>query len=225
MDARRSLCAMELRPGIIARGPWLPEQVHVSWSDQPYVPSAQATRAADAAIAALARRGSPSHDGTSARLAALQATNDSLELQLQPIRWSLRLSSTDALQSLAAMCAVRSNDGRWLAGHRADWLASWPGRWALGAGGSVDAGEDPVDTLRRELAEEWSTQAERLSVEALLCLEQRLVLFIGMAWLAEGATVVADSEHSGYAWWPPEPKLWPAEADGAVRQMGILLAS
>ena len=38
--------------------------------------------------------------------------------------------------------------GRWLAGRRAMWLSSWAGRWALGAGGAVEVGENPVQTLR-----------------------------------------------------------------------------
>ena len=68
-----------------------------------------------------------------------------------------------------ASCAP--SDGRWLAGRRASWLATWPGRWALGAGG-VDRA--PARTRRtrsaRELREEWSVVAERITVEALVCL-------------------------------------------------------
>ena len=215
---------MEFSPGILVRGSWRPEQVHVSWSDEAYEPPDDAVREADEAVAALARRGSPSHDGVSVRLVGFRAATDELQLELQPIRWSLRLTS-DARQSLAAMCAVRAADGRWLAGHRAEWLASWPGRWALGAGGSVDPDEHPAQTLRRELEEEWSVTPERLTIEGLLCLEQRLVLFLGLAWLAADATVTPDDEHSGYAWWPPDPESWPPEADGPVREMGLMLAA
>jgi ADP-ribose pyrophosphatase YjhB (NUDIX family) len=215
---------MRISPGIIARGPWQPSQVEAHWSEAAYDPPAAAARAADAAIAALAARGSPSHDGTSARLFDYAASATTLSLELQPIRWALRLDPADAQQSVAAMCVVRSADGRWLAGRRAAWLASWSGRWALGAGGSVEAGENPVDTLARELAEEWSVQAERMTVEALVCLPHRLILVVGMAWLRDGATVVRDAEHDDYAWWPPEPLRWPAEADGPVRQMGTMLA-
>jgi 8-oxo-dGTP pyrophosphatase MutT (NUDIX family) len=123
------------------------------------------------------------------------------------------------------MCVVRAADGRWLAGRRASWLASWPGRWALGAGGSVDLGESPVETLARELEEEWSVSAERLSIEMLQCLPQRLVMFVGMAWLADGASVVPEAEHDDFAWWPRDPQRWPAEAGGEVRQTGAMLAS
>jgi len=215
---------MKMSPGILARGPWQPSQVHSRWLEEPYQPSPEASAAADEAIAALARRGSPAHDGLSARLVAFSADDLQLELELQPLRWSLHLSPIDASQSLAAMCVVRSSDGRWLAGRRAEWLASWPGRWALGAGGAVEPGEHPVDTLTRELAEEWSVQPERTTVEALVCLPQRMTILIGMGWLADGAAVVPDAEHDEYAWWPAEPARWPAEADGAVREMGKMLA-
>ena len=67
---------------------------------------------------------------------------------------------------------MRAADGRWLAGRRADWVATWAGRWALGAGGAVEVGEDPVAALARELEEEWSVVPERLSVEALVCLPE-----------------------------------------------------
>ena len=59
---------------------------------------------------------------------------------------------------MSALCVTRDADGRWLAGRRAAWLSSWAGRWALGAGGAVDLGENPVDTLTRELDEEWSVR-------------------------------------------------------------------
>jgi 8-oxo-dGTP pyrophosphatase MutT (NUDIX family) len=215
---------MEIAPGILARGPWRPGAVQSSWRDQPYEPPAEATRAADAAIAALAERGSPSHDGLSARLISFEADADALSLELQPLRWSLRLNPLDASQSVAAMCVVRASDGRWLAGRRAAWLATWPGRWTLGAGGSVDPGENPVDTLARELREEWSVEPEQMTVEVLLCLPQRMIMLIGMAWLPDSATVVTDSEHDAHAWWPVDPAQWPAESNGAVRQLGAMLA-
>jgi 8-oxo-dGTP diphosphatase len=215
---------MAISPGILARGPWQPAQVRSHWMAEPYSPSPEAVRAADAAIAALAERGSPSHDGVSGRLVSFEAQPAELSLELQPTRWALRLSPADASQSLAAMCVVRAADGRWLAGRRASWLASWPGRWALGAGGSVDLGESPVETLARELEEEWSVSAERLSVELLQCLPQRLVMFVGMAWLADGAQVVPEAEHDDYAWWPREIDQWPAEAGETLPRMAQWLS-
>ena len=77
-------------PGVLARGPWRPDQVAVHWRPEEFEPDARATAAADAAIAELRERGSPSHDGLSARLAGFTEREDRLELELQPMRWSVR---------------------------------------------------------------------------------------------------------------------------------------
>jgi 8-oxo-dGTP diphosphatase len=209
--------------GILARGPWPPSEVEVSWRRDPFEPSQSVTDAADGALAALRGRGSPSHDGLAARLYGFEVANGGLRLDCQPARWALRLVDAGA-QSLSALCIVRAADGRWLAGRRAQWLASWAGRWALGAGGSVEVDENPVDTLTRELQEEWSVTPERLSVEALVKLPTDVVLLVGMAWLPEAVSVTRDSEHDAHAWWPAEIDDWPAEADEPLRRIGALLS-
>ena len=85
-------------------------------------------------------------------------------------------------------------------------MATWAGRWALGAGGAVEVGEDPVVTLARELEEEWSVVPERLAVEALVCLPNRIAMLIGQAWLARRRAVTRDHEHDAHAWWPADPR-------------------
>jgi ADP-ribose pyrophosphatase YjhB (NUDIX family) len=212
-----------MSPGILARGPWQSHQVATRWRDDRFEPGADLAAQADAAIAELEGRGSPSHDGLAARLAGYEAANGGLTVELQPMRWALRLAGEDALGSLSVLCAVRDCDGRWLAGRRADWVASWAGRWALGAGGAVEVGEDPVIALGRELEEEWSVVPERLSVEALVCLPNRLVMLIGQAWLADDAEVTRDAEHDEHAWWPADPGDWPAEAHPDLQRMASLL--
>ncbi|HEY7966845.1 MAG TPA: NUDIX hydrolase [Solirubrobacteraceae bacterium] len=214
-----------MSPGILARGPWELERVGVRWRENAFEASTAALERADAAIGALRDRGSPAHDGLAARLVAFEARDGRLELELEPIRWALRLDRDDALQSVAAQCVVRSSDGRWLAGRRASWLATWAGRWALGAGGSVDAGENPADTLVRELHEEWSVHSERITVEALVCLPHRLVMLIGLAWLSDGAEVARDEEHDAHAWWPAEIDDWPPEADEPLRHLARMLSA
>lgn len=214
---------------ILARGPWPLEQVRASWRTEQYEPSPEDSAAADAAIAALRERGSPSHDGVAARLIdyTRDAAGDGLTLELQPQRWALRLIPGNASQSVAAMCVTRSADGRWLAGRRAAWVASWAGRWALGAGGAVDLDENPADTLVRELAEEWSVEPERVRAEALVRLPHGLVMFIGQAWLADGADaqVKPDEEHDRFAWWPRDIDKWPGEAEAPLRLMAQWLAA
>lgn len=197
----------------------------MSWRADPFAPEPSASAAADTALAALRERGSPSHDGLAARLSRFEAGGDRLTLELQPARWALRLAPAKAAQSLSILCIVRAADGHWLAGRRAAWLASWAGRWALGAGGSVEVDENPTYTMRRELQEEWSVQPARLSVEALVELPSEAVLLIGMAWLADGASVTPDAEHDEFAWWPASVECWPEEADAPLRRMAGLLAA
>jgi 8-oxo-dGTP diphosphatase len=212
-------------PAILARGHWPVERVRASWREQLYEPPEHHAEAADAAIAALRERGSPSHDGLSARLVDYAERGDELLLELQPVRWALRLVDGDASHSMSALTVTRAADGRWLAGRRASWLSSWPGRWALGAGGAVDIGESPASTLARELDEEWSVQAASLTVEALVCLPHQLVMVVGLAWLPDGAEVQMDDEHDAHAWWPADVAAWPDEADEPLRRMATLLAA
>jgi ADP-ribose pyrophosphatase YjhB (NUDIX family) len=85
-------------------------------------------------------------------------------------------------------------------------------------------GENPAQTLARELHEEWSVEPERLSVEALVRIPSGLVLLVGLATLAPGAEVVPDAEHDEYAWWPADVSAWPDEADEPLRRMASLLS-
>ncbi len=215
---------MSIEPGILAQGVWELDDVQAHWREEAYDAGPDAGAAADAAIAALRERGSPAHDGVGARLVGHTATADSLTLEIQPVRWALRLLAPDASMSIAALCVTRAADGRWLAGRRAAWLSTWPGRWALGAGGAVDAGENPARTLVRELEEEWAVAPREISARALVCLPHRLVMFVGLAWLPDGAEVVPDSEHDAHAWWPAAIERWPPEADAGLRRMASLLA-
>ncbi|HEY4426581.1 MAG TPA: NUDIX hydrolase [Solirubrobacteraceae bacterium] len=213
-------------PEILARGPWALEQVTARWHQEQFEPTAAKSAAADAAIKGLQDRGSPSHDGVAARLVGYCEDPQGIAIELQPLRWALRLVAGDASHSMAALCVTRSSDGRWLAGRRAPWVSSWAGRWALGAGGAVDLGENPAHTLVRELREEWAVEPERVRGEALLRLPHQLVMFVGQAWLAEGAedAVRPDDEHDAFAWWPREIDEWPPEAGEILPRMARWLS-
>jgi len=197
----------------------------VRWCDQPFEPTAEQQAQADAAIERLRAQGSPSHDGLAGRLKGYAQRGDVLELELQPLRWALRLVSGDAARSLSVLCIARAADGRYLAGRRAGWVATWAGRWTLGAGGAVDPFEHPYEALARELKEEWSVEPQRLSGEALVELPHGLVMFVGQAWLPPGAEeeLRPDAEHDSYAWWPAEIEAWPPDAGEPLRQMAKLL--
>ncbi len=212
-------------PEILARGPWPVERITARWCERHFEAPPAHTQAADAAIRELQERGSPSHDGVAGRLRDFHQDERGIEMELQPLRWALRLVPDDASESMAALCVTRSADGRWLAGRRASWVSSWAGRWALGAGGAVDLGENPADTLVRELREEWAVSPECIRGEALLRLPHRLVMFVGQAWLADGAEddVTPDHEHDEFAWWPREIADWPAEAGEALPRMAAWL--
>jgi 8-oxo-dGTP diphosphatase len=215
----------ESSSGILARGPWHPEQVRVRWLEQAYEPPADLDRLADSAVDALRERGSPCHDGLATRLASFAEVDGGLALELQPSRWALRLVDADASESLTALCVVRTDDGRWLAGRRAGWVSTWAGRWALGAGGAVDLGESPAETLPRELREEWQLEAHSLSIEALVRLPNGLAMVVGLARVADASVPVSDDEHEDWAWWDPDPDDWPEHVDDRVRMMGRLLAA
>ena len=214
---------MSTDASLLARGPWAPERVTAVWTEERWQPPAQMDRSADAAVQELRERGSPAHDGEAARLAAWHDEGDALTLELQPVRWALRLVDAAGSNSLTAMCVVRSEDGRWLAGRRAGWLASWPNRWALGAGGAVEVGEAPTLTLARELEEEWQLAPLELSVEALASLPSGLVALIGLATVPASAKPVPDEEHDDFAWWPADVETWPDQADERLRAMARAL--
>jgi 8-oxo-dGTP diphosphatase len=202
------------------------EQIRAHWREEHFEPSAAKSEAADDAIRGLQDRGSPSHDGVAARMVDYTSDSEGIVIELQPLRWALRLVAQDASQSVAALCVTRSADGRWLAGRRAAWVSSWAGRWALGAGGAVDLGENPRETMVRELMEEWAVAPERVRGEALLRLPHKLVMFVGQAWLAEGVAeqVKPDHEHDEYAWWPAEIDAWPSEAGESLARMARWLS-
>jgi 8-oxo-dGTP diphosphatase len=214
---------MTARPGMLARGPWRPDEVKVRWREEAYEPPAEIDQLADEAVTGLRERGSPAHDGMATRLAGWRAARGRLELELQPARWALRLVDCDAANSLTALCVVRAADGRWLAGRRAHWVSTWANRWALGAGGAVDLGESPAETLGRELREEWQLEPERLTVEALMILPGGVAMLVGLATVPETCQPVPDAEHDAWAWWPADVARWPAEADERLSRMARLL--
>ena len=215
---------MAVHASLLARGPWAPERVDSVWREERWDPPADVESSADAAVEELRERGSPAHDGEAARLAAWSDDSDSLRLELQPVRWALRLVDAGDANSLTALCVVRDDDGRWLAGRRASWLASWANRWALGAGGAVEVGENPALTLTRELEEEWQLVPERLTVEALAAMPSGLMALVGLATVASGAEPVPDAEHDEFAWWPPDVADWPDEADERLKRLAMVLA-
>ena len=52
------------------------------------------------------------------------------------MRWALRLLREDASGALSVLCVVRDSEGRWLAGRRAEWVATLGGRLGARSGRS-----------------------------------------------------------------------------------------
>ena len=189
------------------------------WQSDEYEPATEVAAAADAALEALAARGSPSHDSTAARVAAARGAAAELALELQPVRWSLRLVEGGAAGSLFVHCLVRDTGGRWLAGRRSPWLAVLPGAWHLGAAGSVAANEDPVAMLGQEVGEEWGLAADGLMVAGLLAEPSGRTVLLGLATAPPGAEPCPNDEHDAWAWWPADPADWPPEAAPELRDL------
>jgi 8-oxo-dGTP diphosphatase len=216
---------MSKAPTVLALGDWSPEQVESRWRADRYEAPDEVERLADEAVERLRERGSPSHDGLAGRLSWFESSPERLQLELQPSRWALRLLDGDASYSVTVQCLVRSADGRWLAGRRAAWLATWAGRWALGAGGAIDVGESPTGALARELSEEWQLEPERLTVKALVALPSGVAMLLGVATVADDAEPVPDDEHDEWAWWPANVEDWPGDAHDQLRAVGRLLSA
>ena len=124
-------------PEVLARGPWPLEQVRAHWHEEFFEPTPEHARAADAAIAELQQRGSPSHDGVAARLVEYSEDAEGVALELQPLRWGLRLVAGDASERVAANCVTRSAAGRLSVGMTARTLTPGPARRPAVSSGSA----------------------------------------------------------------------------------------
>lgn len=212
-------------PEILVTGPWALSDVEASWRERPFTVGPEAQAAADRALQALKDRGSPSHDGLAARMVGWTVIDGRLSIELEPVRWALRLVSGAEAGSISAMCVVRDAAGRWLAGRRAMWVATWRGRWTLGAAGAVEVGENPALTLVRELQEEWAVEPARAEVRGLVRAPGGHVFVVGEAWLKPGDEVTANPEHDAHEWWPADPADWPDYAEPELRATAAMLCS
>jgi len=71
-----------------------------------------------------------------------------------------------------------------------------------------------------------AADAERARGEALLKLPHGLVMFVGQAWLPEGAEleVRPDEEHDAFEWWSREIEDWPTQAGEALPRLASWLS-
>ena len=211
---------------ILARGHWPAERVRAHWREEHYEPPERHAEAADAAIEALRERGSPSHDGLAARLVAHAEQGDELVLELQPVRWALRLVARRRV-------ALGGGAGRHARGRRT--LARGPARAvAVLVAGALGARcrrrrrhrrEPRSHAARASCGRSGRSSPASLTVEALVRLPHQLVMVVGLAWLPDGAEIEMDDEHDAHAWWPADVADWPDEADEPLRRMATMLAA
>jgi 8-oxo-dGTP pyrophosphatase MutT (NUDIX family) len=102
----------------------------------------------------------------------------------------------------AVYILVVDGAGRLLAHRRAEWKDVWPGRWDVAFGGVAAVGEAPLETARRELAEEAGVTAAALEPLGGGRYEDGQVRVIGDVFLArsEGPFTFADGEVVETAW-------------------------
>ena len=190
--------------GILARGPWQSDQVEARWLPDTFEPPAEVQAEADAAVAGLRERGSPAHDGMATRLAGWREEDERLLLDLQPVRWALRLVEGDACDSLTALCVVRDPDGRWLAGRR--------GGLGFDLGGALGARRRRRGRPRREPGRHALARAARGVAARARAAQRRgaarlpnnVAMVVGLATCRDGAEPGADHEHDEWAWWPAD---------------------
>ena len=186
------------------------------WRPEPSSRAA-ATAAADEALDGLRDRGSPSHDGLAARLRGFEVDDGRLGSSCSRRGGRCGCSPDNAAAEPVSLCIVRAADGRWLAGRRAAWLASWAGRWALGAGGSVEVDENPADTMPASSRRSGRSRPSGCRSRRWSGCRAGSCLLVGQAWLPEGAEVTPDAEHDDFAWWPADRRQLAAEADAPLR--------
>ena len=108
----------------------------------------------------------------------------------------------------AASHALISKDGKFLVTKRAAGRNYMPGKWDI-PGGTIEAGEDPVEALAREIEEEVSI---KVKVGPCLYIFNNMVQFpnrqtlqiVYSARYVSGDVVLNDREHSEFNWIRPE---------------------
>ena len=151
-----------------------------------------------------------------------------LELELQPMRWCLRLvERATRSSSISVLCVVRDADGplargpaRGL-GRDAGPAAGRSARAARSRSARTRSRPSPASSRRSGPSRPSASRSRR----SCACPTARRCSS-GRPGCAEGAEVVRDPEHDAHAWWPAEiRRAGPTEADPALRRMARLLSA
>ena len=140
--------------GILARGPG-PRSRSSPLPEVPFEPRSMQLRRPTEQVHALRQRGSPSHDGLAAGWSTHQVNGGGRRSTCSLPCWAPRAGPGASSAGDVGAVRGRAADGRWLAVCRAG-VAGVVGR-PLGAGRWIGPGRrEPMYTMGRELAEEWS---------------------------------------------------------------------
>ncbi len=140
------------RPGILARGPWEPDQVEATGARMSSSRRLALTEAADVALdGSAARIALPRRPGRPA--GRLPNRGWRASARAPAARWALRLVRTTRRGASSVAAWSGRLDGSWLAGRRAAWLASWAGtlgpRGRRFGGGRREPGSTPAPRAAR----------------------------------------------------------------------------
>jgi 8-oxo-dGTP pyrophosphatase MutT (NUDIX family) len=101
----------------------------------------------------------------------------------------------ERLRHRAVFVAVTNSGGELLVHRRSDAKDLWPGRWDIGAGGVVTAGEDYDAAARRELIEELGIDASPVFLCAGVYADADVDLVGRCYWVVhDGPTTFVDGE-------------------------------
>ena len=161
-------------PGILARGPWAPDDVERALARGAVRAAPAATEAADAALDELRERGSPSHDGLAARLPSLRGRRrpPRARAAADPLGAAAARTATPRRACRRSASCARPTAAGWPDAARPGWRPG-PGAGRSGPAARSSVGENPADTLVRELREEWSVTPERIDASRRSCAAPR----------------------------------------------------
>lgn len=110
---------------------------------------------------------------------------------------------------IAQKVIVFNKEGKFLTIFRTETAPSRPNTWDL-PGGDLDFGEDPIESIIREIKEETGlevSEAEPFDVEAHINKEGNFWITIAYRAQALSDKVVLSFEHNDYKWVTPEEFL------------------
>ena len=120
--------------------------------------------------------------------------------------YAVQVSGLDCgVRALGAKAITRSGD-RMLLGLRADWVMYYPGQWEFVPGGSVQPGQEPVETILEELQEETHCQVEHPPIPVAIAYDPHAFAWeiIHHIQLPPTASPVGSMEYDQLRWCEPD---------------------